>query len=171
MGNDFKRRTCPLKACQRNSLRWCRRLHRPIDWNRCLIRFEIRRTRSSFLYGLKSDERLKRSENILEVCMRLGGKEKNHFIDTPQKLHFAGWLLPKKPDEYSLDSIPSIRRNKTICRCFEMVDLIERNGNDLKKIYNVYKKNWSSRNLSWMINTIISWSPYTICWVKRIIVW
>lgn len=42
------------------------------------------------MYGLKSDERLKRSENILEVCMRLGGKEKNHFIDTPQKLHFAG---------------------------------------------------------------------------------
>lgn len=140
MGNDFKRRTCPLKACQRNSLRWCRRLHRPIDWNRCLIRFEIRRTRSSFLYGLKSDERLKRSENILEVCMRLGGKEKNHFIDTPQKLHFAGWLLPKKPDEYSLDSIPSIRRNKIICRCFEMIGLIERNGSGLKKIYNIYKK-------------------------------
>lgn len=70
------------------------------------------------MYGLKSDERLKRSENILEVCMRLGGKEKNHFIDTPQKLHFAGWLLPKKPDEYSLDSIPSIRRNKTIYKAF-----------------------------------------------------
>lgn len=92
------------------------------------------------MYGLKSDERLKRSENILEVCMRLGGKEKNHFIDTPQKLHFAGWLLPKKPNEYSLDSIPSIRRNKTICRCFEMVGLIERNGSGLKKIYNIYKK-------------------------------
>lgn len=72
--------------------------------------------------------------------MRLGGKEKNYFIDTPQKLHFAGWLLPKKPDEYSLDSIPPIRRNKTICRCFEMVGLIERNGSGLKKIYNVYKK-------------------------------
>ena len=52
----------------------------------------------------------------------------------------GGWLLPKKPDEYSLDSIPSIRRNKTICRCFEMVGLIERNGSGLKKIYNVYKK-------------------------------
>lgn len=72
--------------------------------------------------------------------MRLGGKEKNHFIDTPQKLHFAGWLLPKKPDEYSLDSISSIRRNKIICRCFEMIGLIERNGSGLKKIYNVYKK-------------------------------
>ena len=92
------------------------------------------------MYGLKSDERLKRSENILEVCMRLGGKEKNHFIDTPQKLHFAGWLLPKKPDEYSLDSIPSIRRNKTICRCFEMVGLMERSGSGLKKTYNIYKK-------------------------------
>lgn len=92
------------------------------------------------MYGLKSDERLKRSENILEVCMRLGGKEKNHFIDTPQKLHFAGWLLPKKPDEYSLDSIPSIRRNKIICRCFEMIGLMERSGSGLKKIYNIYKK-------------------------------
>lgn len=52
----------------------------------------------------------------------------------------GGWLLPKKPDEYNLDSIPSIRRNKTICRCFEMVGLMERNGSGLKKIYNVYKK-------------------------------
>lgn len=52
----------------------------------------------------------------------------------------GGWLLPKKPDEYSLDSIPSVRRNKTICRCFEMAGLMERSGSGLRKIYNVYKK-------------------------------
>lgn len=52
----------------------------------------------------------------------------------------GGWLLPKKPDEYNLDSIPSIRRNKTICRCFEMVGLMKKNGSGLKKTYNVYKK-------------------------------
>ena len=50
------------------------------------------------------------------------------------------WLLPKKPDEYSLDSIPSVRRNKVICRCFEICGLMERSGSGLRKIYNVYKK-------------------------------
>lgn len=91
------------------------------------------------MYGLKSDERLKRSENILEVCMRLGGKEKIILL-----IHLKNFILrgapPKKPDEYSLDSISSIRRNKIICRCFEMIGLIERNGSGLKKIYNIYKK-------------------------------
>lgn len=52
----------------------------------------------------------------------------------------GGWLLPKKPDEYSLDLIPSIRRNKVICRCFEIAGLMERSGSGLRKIYNVYKK-------------------------------
>ena len=51
----------------------------------------------------------------------------------------GGWLLPKKPNEYSLDSIPSVRRNKTICRCFEIVGLMERSGSGLKKIYDAYK--------------------------------
>lgn len=52
----------------------------------------------------------------------------------------GGWLLPKKPDEYNLDSIPSVRRNKTICRCFEIAGLMERSGSGLRKIYDVYKK-------------------------------
>mgnify|MGYP004557367465 FL=1 len=47
---------------------------------------------------------------------------------------------PEKPDEYNLDSIPSVRRNKVICRCFEIAGLMERSGSGLKKIYNVYKK-------------------------------
>ena len=52
----------------------------------------------------------------------------------------GGWLLPKKPDEYNLDSIPSVRRNKVICRCFEIAGLMERSDSGLRKIYNVYKK-------------------------------
>lgn len=52
----------------------------------------------------------------------------------------GGWLLPKKPNEYNLDSIPSVRRNKVLCRCFEIAGLTERSGSGLKKIYNVYKK-------------------------------
>lgn len=50
------------------------------------------------------------------------------------------WLLSKKPSEYSLDTIPSVRRNKIICACFEVVGLMERSGSGLRKIYNVYKK-------------------------------
>ena len=51
----------------------------------------------------------------------------------------GSWLLPKKPSEYNLDTIPSIRRNKTICCCFEVAGLMERSGSGLKKIYSVYK--------------------------------
>ncbi len=50
------------------------------------------------------------------------------------------WLLSKKPSEYKLDTIPSIRRNKVICACFEALGLMERSGSGLKKIYNVYKE-------------------------------
>lgn len=50
------------------------------------------------------------------------------------------WLLSKKPSEYKLDTIPSIRRNKVICACFETIGLMERSGSGLKKIYNVYKE-------------------------------
>lgn len=49
------------------------------------------------------------------------------------------WLLSKKPFEYSLDTIPSVRRNKIICTCFEIVGLMEKSGSGLRKIYNVYK--------------------------------
>ncbi len=50
------------------------------------------------------------------------------------------WLLPKKPSEYSLDTIPSVRRNKVICSCFEVAGLMERSGSGLKKIYTVYER-------------------------------
>ncbi len=50
------------------------------------------------------------------------------------------WLLSRKPSEYSLDTIPSVRRNKVICACFEVAGLMERSGSGLRKIYNVYKE-------------------------------
>lgn len=52
----------------------------------------------------------------------------------------GGWLLSKKPTEYRLDKIPSVRRNKTICNCFEAVGLMEKIGSGLRKIYNQYKE-------------------------------
>lgn len=50
------------------------------------------------------------------------------------------WLLSKKPSEYSLNSIPSVRRNKIICTCFEILGLMEKSGSGLRKIYSVYKE-------------------------------
>lgn len=49
------------------------------------------------------------------------------------------WLLSKKPSEYSLDTIPSVRRNKVICACFEVTGLMERSDSGLRKIYKIYK--------------------------------
>jgi ATP-dependent DNA helicase RecG len=51
----------------------------------------------------------------------------------------GSWLLDKEPDEYEFDSIPSVRRNKIICSCFEVMGLMEKSGSGLKKIYGVYK--------------------------------
>ena len=52
----------------------------------------------------------------------------------------GSWLLSKSPEEYELNSIPSIRRNKVICNCFEVIGLMEKSGSGLKKIYETYKK-------------------------------
>lgn len=60
--------------------------------------------RSSFSYGLKSDERLKRSENILEVCMRLGGKEKIILL-----IHLKNFILRGGSSQKSLMNTVSIR--------------------------------------------------------------
>ncbi len=51
----------------------------------------------------------------------------------------GSWLLSKEPEEYELNSIPSIRRNKIICNCFEVIGLMEKSGSGLKKIYETYK--------------------------------
>lgn len=51
----------------------------------------------------------------------------------------GSWLLSKEPEEYELNAIPSIRRNKVICNCFEVIGLMEKSGSGLKKIYETYK--------------------------------
>lgn len=50
----------------------------------------------------------------------------------------GNWLLSKKPSDYPLNRIPSVRRNKIICNCFEAVGLMEKSGSGLGKIYNQY---------------------------------
>lgn len=51
----------------------------------------------------------------------------------------GSWLLDKEPSEYEFDSIPSVRRNRIICSCFEVMGLMEKSGSGLKKIDDVYK--------------------------------
>ena len=49
------------------------------------------------------------------------------------------WLLSSKPSSYAIDKIPSIRRNKIICNCFEVAGLMEKSGSGFKKIHSIYK--------------------------------
>lgn len=51
----------------------------------------------------------------------------------------GAWLLQKSPSMYSLDKIPSIRRNKVICDCFLVTGLMEKSGSRFKKIGNLYQ--------------------------------
>lgn len=51
----------------------------------------------------------------------------------------GSWLLDKEPNEYEFDSIPSVRRNRIICSCFDTMGLMEKSGSGLKKIYGIYK--------------------------------
>lgn len=50
------------------------------------------------------------------------------------------WVLFKNPSEYNLDDIPSVRRNKIISNCFEIIGLMEKSGSGFKKINEVYSK-------------------------------
>ncbi len=49
------------------------------------------------------------------------------------------WLLDKKTSEYDLKHIPSIRRNKIICNCFQSIGLMEKSGSGIKKIVESYE--------------------------------
>ena len=61
------------------------------------------------------------------------------FKDRIQITSPGSWLLDGQPSTYSMDEIPSIRRNKIICNCFEIAGLMEKSGSGFKKIYNSYK--------------------------------
>lgn len=51
----------------------------------------------------------------------------------------GSWLLPKPYEEYPQGTIPSIRRNKTICACLEVANLMECGGTGFTTIVNSYK--------------------------------
>ncbi|MCI2111613.1 MAG: AAA family ATPase [Bacilli bacterium] len=46
----------------------------------------------------------------------------------------GSWLLKMDPKKYSLDKVPSIRRNPIICNAFSLAGLMEKSGSGLKKI-------------------------------------
>lgn len=52
----------------------------------------------------------------------------------------GAWILSKEPNEYEMTNIPSIRRNKIICNCFEFVGLMEKIGSGFKKIQKEHEK-------------------------------
>ena len=51
----------------------------------------------------------------------------------------GSWLLSKEPKKYDLNNVPSVRRNKIICNCFESIGLMEKTGSGFKKISEAYK--------------------------------
>ena len=57
------------------------------------------------------------------------------------------WILSKEPNEYEMTNIPSIRRNKIICNCFECIGLMEKIGSGFKKIYTDYENFESKKPL------------------------
>ena len=52
----------------------------------------------------------------------------------------GSWLLSSSPENYSLLKIPSVRRNKVICGCFEAAGLMEQSASGFKKIARIYEK-------------------------------
>lgn len=51
----------------------------------------------------------------------------------------GSWLLSSAPEKYSLARIPSIRRNKVICGCFEGAGLMEQSATGFKKVASIYE--------------------------------
>lgn len=51
----------------------------------------------------------------------------------------GSWLLPKKYEEYSIGSIPSIRRNQMISAIFSVANLMERGGTGFETIVSSYR--------------------------------
>ena len=52
----------------------------------------------------------------------------------------GSWLLSSSPENYSLLKIPSVRRNKIICACFEAAGLMEQSASGFKKIAKIYER-------------------------------
>lgn len=52
----------------------------------------------------------------------------------------GSWLLSRSFESYSIGYIPSIRRNKIISVCFDIANLMERNGSGFKTIFDCYNE-------------------------------
>lgn len=50
----------------------------------------------------------------------------------------GSWLLKMDPKKYSMDKVPSVRRNPVICNAFSLAGLMEESGSGLKKIAAAY---------------------------------
>ncbi len=61
------------------------------------------------------------------------------YKDRLEVISPGSWLLASSPEQYSLYKIPSVRRNKIICGCFEAAGLMEQSASGLKKVANIYK--------------------------------
>ncbi len=59
----------------------------------------------------------------------------------------GNWILIKNPNEYNLNEIPSVRRNKIISNCFEILGLMEKSGSGFKKINEIYEKLYVNKPL------------------------
>ena len=61
----------------------------------------------------------------------------------PDRLEISSpgsWLLSSSPEKYPLNRIPSIRRNKVICGCFEGAGLMEQSASGFKKVARIYEQ-------------------------------
>lgn len=62
------------------------------------------------------------------------------FKDRIQIMSPGKWLPDLDPKDYQLNKIPSVRRNRIICNCFELMGLMEQGGTGFKKISEAYSK-------------------------------
>lgn len=60
------------------------------------------------------------------------------YKDRMEIMSPGGWLLNNDPSSYSLNSIPSIRRNSVVADCYEIIGLMEKSGSGFKKINECY---------------------------------
>lgn len=51
----------------------------------------------------------------------------------------GSWMLPRKYEEYTIGTIPSIRRNTIIAACLDVANLMERSGTGFKTIIESYE--------------------------------
>ncbi|MCR4850460.1 MAG: AAA family ATPase, partial [Lachnospiraceae bacterium] len=61
------------------------------------------------------------------------------YCDRIEIVSPGSWLLPKGYEEYSLASIPSIRRNSIISACMDVANLMERGGTGFQTMIESYE--------------------------------